>query len=75
MAQPKWIDPKISFGHIMQAFLLIGGGLFAFFELKENVRHNSDRITAIEKIQAIEIGHIKESLKRIERYQTSSVSR
>ncbi len=75
MTQPKWIDPKISFGHIMQALVLIGGGIVAFYSLKNDVRENSDRITSIEKIQAIEISHIKDSLKRIERYQTRRVER
>ena len=67
MTKPQWIDPKISLGHIMQALVLVGGGIVAFYSLKSDVRSNSDRITAIEKIQAIEIGHIKGSLQRIER--------
>lgn len=44
-----------------------GFPLGAFYSLKSDVRTNSERINNLEKIQAIEIGHIKNSLQRIER--------
>lgn len=67
MTTPNWIEPKISIGHILQALVLVAGGLIAFFDVKSDVRINSERLSGIERVQEIEIGHIKDSLRRIEK--------
>jgi len=67
MTTPRWFDPRISYGHILQAVVLVIGGVIAFYSLKSDVRSNSERVTSLEKIQAIEMNNIKASLNRIER--------
>lgn len=78
MTKPQWFEPKISFGNVVQIITILIAVVIGWQTLKSDVRSNSERITSMERISTIQLDHIKNTLKRIERtvegYRSSSAS-
>lgn len=51
MTSPKWFEPKINFGHLLQAVAILGGIAFAYFNLKTDVALNTDHIATLTENQ------------------------